>query len=105
RAGSTGASYTYNTTGNAKSPRELVAILCEAKAVVLPQLEEMVMYSGGGGGGRGAFNSFQPIAIQSRSLKVAIMTEVDATVTVQVVDDGQVVNNSNGRGPPKFRRL
>ena len=53
RAGMKGISYTYFTTDNAKSARELVTILREAKAVVPPQLEEMAMY-GGGGGGRGA---------------------------------------------------
>lgn len=52
RAGSTGTSYTYFTTDNAKAARELVGILREAKANVPPQLEEMTMY-GGGGGGRG----------------------------------------------------
>ena len=45
-----GTSYTYFTTDNAKSARELIAILREAKATVPPQLEEMAMYSGGGGG-------------------------------------------------------
>ncbi|KAJ6612241.1 P-loop containing nucleoside triphosphate hydrolase protein [Mycena sp. CBHHK59/15] len=54
RAGMTGTSYTYFTTDNAKSARELVGILKEAKAVVPPQLEEMAMY-GGGGGGRGRY--------------------------------------------------
>ena len=44
-----GTSYTYFTTDNAKSARELIAILREAKATVPPQLEEMAMYSGGGG--------------------------------------------------------
>lgn len=52
RAGMTGTSYTYFTTDNAKAARELVGILREAKAVVPPQLEEMTMF-GGGGGGRG----------------------------------------------------
>ncbi|KAH0584943.1 ATP-dependent RNA helicase dbp2 [Termitomyces sp. 'cryptogamus'] len=55
RAGSKGTSYTYFTTDNAKSARELVNILREAKAVVPPQLEEMAMYGGGGGGGRGRY--------------------------------------------------
>lgn len=50
RAGMKGTSYTYFTTENAKSARELIGILREAKAVVPPQLEEMSMYSGGGGG-------------------------------------------------------
>ena len=45
-----GTSYTYFTTDNAKSARELITILREAKSVVPPQLEEMAMYSGGGGG-------------------------------------------------------
>jgi ATP-dependent RNA helicase DDX5/DBP2 len=45
----TGVSYTYFTTDNAKSARELIAILREAKAVVPPQLEEMSMFGGGGG--------------------------------------------------------
>jgi ATP-dependent RNA helicase DDX5/DBP2 len=52
-----GTSYTYFTTDNAKSARELVSILREAKAVVPPQLEEMTMFGGGGGGGRSAFIS------------------------------------------------
>jgi hypothetical protein len=45
-----GVSYTYFTTDNAKSARELISILKEAKATVPPQLEEMAMYGGGGGG-------------------------------------------------------
>lgn len=55
RAGMKGISYTYFTTDNAKSARELVTILKEAKATVPPQLEEMAMY-GGGGSGRGHIN-------------------------------------------------
>jgi len=55
RAGMKGISYTYFTTDNAKSARELITILREAKAVVPPQLEEMSMY-GGSGGGRGRFS-------------------------------------------------
>jgi hypothetical protein len=43
-----GTSYTYFTTDNAKSARELLAILREAKATVPPQLEEMSMFGGGG---------------------------------------------------------
>jgi ATP-dependent RNA helicase DDX5/DBP2 len=57
----TGTSYTYFTTDNAKSARELVGILKEAKAVVPPQLEEMAMYGGGGGGGRGESLSAEPL--------------------------------------------
>ena len=44
-----GTSYTYFTTDNSKSARELISILREAKAHVPPQLEEMAMYSTGGG--------------------------------------------------------
>jgi ATP-dependent RNA helicase DDX5/DBP2 len=50
RAGMKGTSYTYFTTENAKSARDLVAILKEAKATVPPALEEMTMFGGGGGG-------------------------------------------------------
>ncbi|TFK47757.1 DEAD-domain-containing protein [Heliocybe sulcata] len=60
RAGMKGTSYTYFTTDNAKSARDLLNILREAKAEIPPQLEEMSMFSGGGGrsrygggGGRG----------------------------------------------------
>lgn len=45
-----GTSFTYFTTDNAKSARDLLNILREAKADVPPQLEEMAMYGGGGGG-------------------------------------------------------
>ncbi|CAE6436263.1 unnamed protein product [Rhizoctonia solani] len=54
RAGQKGVSFTYFTTDNAKQARELITILREAKAEVPPQLEEMAMY-GGGGGGRGRY--------------------------------------------------
>ncbi len=50
-----GTSYTYFTTDNAKSARELIGILREAKAIVPPQLEEMSMF--GGGGGRSKYTS------------------------------------------------
>ena len=52
RAGQKGTSYTFFTTENAKSARELITILKEAKAEIPSQLEEMVRF-GGGGGGRG----------------------------------------------------
>ncbi|KAF9048493.1 P-loop containing nucleoside triphosphate hydrolase protein [Panaeolus papilionaceus] len=52
RAGMKGISFTYFTTDNAKSARELIGILREANAVVPPQLEEMGAFSGGGGRGR-----------------------------------------------------
>ena len=45
-----GTSYTYFTTENAKSARDLIAILKEAKSDVPPALEEMAMFGGGGGG-------------------------------------------------------
>jgi ATP-dependent RNA helicase DDX5/DBP2 len=47
-----GVSYTYFTTDNAKSARELINILREAKAVIPPQLEEMASYGGSGGRGQ-----------------------------------------------------
>ncbi len=50
RAGMTGTAFTYFTTENAKAARELINILREAKNTVPPQLEEMAMFSGGGGG-------------------------------------------------------
>ena len=50
RAGMKGTSYTYFTTDNAKLARELIGILREANANVPPQLEEMSMFGGGGGG-------------------------------------------------------
>ncbi|KAK7454554.1 ATP-dependent RNA helicase dbp2 [Stygiomarasmius scandens] len=55
RAGMKGTSYTYFTTENAKSARELVSILREAKANIPSQLEEMTMI--GGGGGRSRYNN------------------------------------------------
>ncbi|KAH8108638.1 hypothetical protein DFH11DRAFT_1731781 [Phellopilus nigrolimitatus] len=54
RAGQTGTSYTFFTPDNAKSARDLVKILIEAKADVPSQLQEMVSM-GGGGGGRGRY--------------------------------------------------
>jgi hypothetical protein len=50
-----GTAFTYFTTDNAKSARELLGILREAKADIPSQLEEMGMY-GGGGGGRGMYS-------------------------------------------------
>ncbi|TFK19693.1 alpha/beta-hydrolase, partial [Coprinopsis marcescibilis] len=60
RAGLKGVSYTYFTTDNAKSARELIGILREAKAPVPPQLEEMGMYGGGGGRSEFFFPSHKP---------------------------------------------
>ncbi|KLO05001.1 DEAD-domain-containing protein [Schizopora paradoxa] len=50
RAGMKGTSYTFFTTDNARSARELLTILKEAKANVPPELEEMARFGGGGGG-------------------------------------------------------
>ena len=46
-----GTAYTYFTTENARSARELVKILREAKSEVPYELEEMAHIGGGGGGG------------------------------------------------------
>lgn len=56
RAGMKGTSYTYFTTDNAKQARELIGILRESKSEVPPELEQMAMFSGGGGGGRSLFS-------------------------------------------------
>jgi len=60
RAGAKGISYTYFTTDNAKSAKELISILREARADVPAELDQLAMFSGGGrgnsrygGGGRG----------------------------------------------------
>jgi len=57
RAGQTGVSYTYFTTENARQARELIGILRESKSEIPPQLQEMAMYSGGGGGRSMSLNS------------------------------------------------
>lgn len=100
-----GISYTYFTTDNAKSARELVTILREAKAVVPPQLEEMSMY-GGGGGGRGVIINSLFVCLANRSFlsqagmeavedgAAAAATEVEAVTVVVVVVAGEQVNNS-----------
>ncbi|KAL5532837.1 DBP2_1 [Sanghuangporus sanghuang] len=54
RAGMEGTAFTYFTTENARSARDLITILREAKAEVPYELEEMARIGGGGsGGGRG----------------------------------------------------
>ncbi|PWN39017.1 DEAD-domain-containing protein [Ceraceosorus guamensis] len=55
RAGAKGTAITFFTTGDAKSARELVGILREAKQEIPPEVMEMSSYGGGGGrgGGRG----------------------------------------------------
>mgnify|MGYP001763117364 FL=1 len=60
RAGRKGTAITFFTSENAKSARELVSILREAKQDIPPELEDMVQYRGGGGGrsrgrGRGGY--------------------------------------------------
>jgi hypothetical protein len=67
-----GTSYTYFTTDNSKSARELISILREAKADVPQQLEEMAMYSGGGGG-------------RSKSLTCPCVSCVDLAVQIVIV--------------------
>jgi ATP-dependent RNA helicase DDX5/DBP2 len=56
RAGKMGTSYTYFTTENARSARELIAILREANQKIPSELEEMAMLSGGGSG-KNRYNS------------------------------------------------
>ena len=63
-----GVSYTYFTTENAKSARELVVILREATAHVPPQLEEMAMF-GGSGGARSMSYFFITCVIIHRSIQ------------------------------------
>jgi len=50
RAGMKGTSYTYFTTDNAKQARDLISILRESKSEVSPELEQMAMFGGSGGG-------------------------------------------------------
>jgi hypothetical protein len=89
-----GTSYTYFTTDNSKSARELISILREAKADVPQQLEEMAMYSGGGGG-RSKFPTCPyvlcvDLALQVvMAVEVAVVVEAEAEGTVAVV--GEVV--------------
>lgn len=54
-----GTAYTYFTTENARSARELITILREARSDVPYELEEMARIGGGGsGGGRGLSCAF-----------------------------------------------
>ena len=53
RAGEQGTAYTFFTTENARSARDLIHILREAKADVPYELEEMARIGGGGGNSRG----------------------------------------------------
>jgi hypothetical protein len=90
RAGMKGISYTYFTTDNAKSARELITILREAKAVVPPQLEEMSMY-GGSGGGRGVIVHCSLLNMFNRSFTFqAAFQVVAAEVVAEVADTGEV---------------
>ena len=60
-----GTSYTYFTTDNAKQARELIGILREANATVPPQLEEMSMFGGGGGGRSESRTSVHPFGTRA----------------------------------------
>jgi hypothetical protein len=87
-----GVSYTYFTTENAKSARELVVILREATAHVPPQLEEMAMF-GGGGGARSMSYSFIACVLlfidQTKAgMVVATVDEVVAAVIVPMAQGG-----------------
>lgn len=86
RAGMKGTAFTYFTTDNAKSARELLAILREAKADIPPQLEEMGSYGGGGGGGRGKSQHCSAIFyLFNPGGQVAMEAVVVAVVAVMVV--------------------
>ena len=55
----TGTSYTLFTPNNAPKVKDLVSLLTEAKQVVKPKLQELVVFRGRGGGrGRGHMNCF-----------------------------------------------
>lgn len=98
-----GTSYTYFTTDNSKSARELISILREAKADVPQQLDEMAMYSGGGGGRSKSticpYVSYVNLEIQVVMVaEVAVVVEVEAEDTVAaVVMANMVVPESGGR--------
>ena len=76
-----GTSYTYFTTDNAKQARELIGILRESKSEIPPELEQMAMFSGGGGG-RSMFSlfisSFLPIVVQVVTAPVVAVVVVVA---------------------------
>jgi hypothetical protein len=76
-----GTSYTYFTTDNSKSARELISILREAKADVPQQLEEMAMYSGGGGG-----RSKSPVCPYVSCVNLELQAVMAAEVAVVVVE-------------------
>lgn len=59
RAGMQGTAYTYFTTENARSARELIKILREANSDVPYELEEMAHIGGGGSGGGGRGKGYQ----------------------------------------------
>jgi hypothetical protein len=85
-----GISYTFFTTENSKSARELINILKEAKSYVPPELEEMAAYSGGGGGGRGMHLSNQPFYYLIPVLQVAMEVVV---VGAAVAEGGDMVED------------
>ncbi|KXZ44396.1 hypothetical protein GPECTOR_68g367 [Gonium pectorale] len=58
RAGATGDAYTFMTPEDAKHARDLITVMREAQQVVPPQLEQLAMRGGfGGGGGRNRWAS------------------------------------------------
>jgi hypothetical protein len=111
RAGMKGTAFTYFTTDNAKSARELLAILREAKADIPPQLEEMASY--GGGGGRGESRHCSAIVYVSNpggqvAMAAAADVDVVAVMVVMAVEamairmtmvmDHEVVGEIAGKG-------
>lgn len=78
-----GTSYTYFTTDNSKSARELISILREAKADVPQQLEEMAMYSGGGGG---RSKSLSRLYVSYADLAIQVVMAAEAAVAVEAAD-------------------
>lgn len=83
-----GTSYTYFTTDNAKQARELIGILRESKSEVPPELEQMAMFSGGGGAGRSSslFTfAFLIISYFFQAVTVPAVGAVEAEVGVDAV--------------------
>jgi hypothetical protein len=85
RAGLKGTSFTYFTTDNAKMARELVGILRESSSDVPPQLEEMAMFSGGGGRSK-----FQVSGLGSRYPTDVLISKVDMEAEAVVVEEVEV---------------
>ena len=84
-----GTSYTYFTTDNAKQARELIGILRESKSEVPPELEQVAMFSGGGGGGRSMFSPvflFRMPLTYVQVVTVPVVAVVGAEVRVVAVE-------------------